>query len=73
MATKAEDDPNFGDGAPEGVAATEAANSAVSGANLIPVLCLGSGKCCGSISDLGDGSLAVSTQGHQCLLEGNWR
>ncbi len=31
----------FGDGAPEGVAATEAANSAVSGANLIPVLSLG--------------------------------
>ena len=33
--------PRFGDGAPEGVAATEAANSAVSGANLIPVLSLG--------------------------------
>lgn len=31
----------FGDGTPEGVAATEAANSAVSGANLIPVLSLG--------------------------------
>ena len=31
----------FGDGRPEGVAATEAANSAVSGANLIPVLSLG--------------------------------
>ena len=31
----------FGAGAPEGVAATEAANSAVSGANLIPVLSLG--------------------------------
>lgn len=31
----------FGDGAPEGVAATEAANSSVSGANLIPVLSLG--------------------------------
>ena len=31
----------FGSGAPEGVAATEAANSAVSGANLIPVLSLG--------------------------------
>ena len=30
-----------GKGAPEGVAATEAANSAVSGANLIPVLSLG--------------------------------
>ncbi|MEM9048721.1 MAG: tripartite tricarboxylate transporter permease [Pseudomonadota bacterium] len=33
--------PDFGEGAPEGVAATEAANSAVSGANLIPVLSLG--------------------------------
>lgn len=33
--------PRFGDGAPEGVASTEAANSAVSGANLIPVLSLG--------------------------------
>ncbi len=33
--------PRFGEGAPEGVAATEAANSAVSGANLIPVLSLG--------------------------------
>lgn len=33
--------PAFGDGAPEGVAATEAANSAVSGANLIPALSLG--------------------------------
>lgn len=31
----------FGDGIPEGVAATEAANSSVSGANLIPVLSLG--------------------------------
>lgn len=31
----------FGEGAPEGVAATEAANSSVSGANLIPVLSLG--------------------------------
>ena len=31
----------FGEGVPEGVAATEAANSAVSGANLIPVLSLG--------------------------------
>ena len=30
-----------GEGAPEGVAATEAANSSVSGANLIPVLSLG--------------------------------
>jgi putative tricarboxylic transport membrane protein len=34
-------DPNFGEGAPEGVAATEAANSSVQGANLIPVLSLG--------------------------------
>ncbi|MEM1162391.1 MAG: tripartite tricarboxylate transporter permease [Pseudomonadota bacterium] len=33
--------PDWGKGAPEGVAATEAANSAVSGANLIPVLSLG--------------------------------
>ena len=32
---------SFGSGVPEGVAATEAANSAVSGANLIPVLSLG--------------------------------
>lgn len=32
---------SFGDGIPEGIAATEAANSAVSGANLIPVLSLG--------------------------------
>lgn len=31
----------FGEGTPEGVAATEAANSAVAGANLIPVLSLG--------------------------------
>jgi putative tricarboxylic transport membrane protein len=31
----------FGEGVPEGIAATEAANSAVSGANLIPVLSLG--------------------------------
>lgn len=31
----------FGTGLPEGVAATEAANSAVSGANLIPVMSLG--------------------------------
>jgi len=31
----------FGEGAPEGVAATEAANSSVSGANLIPVLSIG--------------------------------
>ncbi|HCH22838.1 MAG TPA: hypothetical protein DE179_00900 [Oceanospirillaceae bacterium] len=34
-------EPSFGSGAPQGVAATEAANSAVSGANLIPVLSLG--------------------------------
>ncbi|WP_417522719.1 tripartite tricarboxylate transporter permease [Marinovum sp.] len=34
-------DPAFGEGAPEGIAATEAANSSVSGANLIPVLSLG--------------------------------
>ncbi|WP_164658153.1 tripartite tricarboxylate transporter permease [Tropicibacter sp. Alg240-R139] len=39
--TKAEGAPDFGDGAPEGIAATEAANSSVSGANLIPVLSLG--------------------------------
>jgi putative tricarboxylic transport membrane protein len=39
--TKAPDAPEFGQGAPEGIAATEAANSAVSGANLIPVLSLG--------------------------------
>lgn len=32
--------PAFGEGAPEGIAATEAANSSVSGANLIPVLSL---------------------------------
>lgn len=38
---KAPDDPALGEGAPEGIAATEAANSAVSGANLIPVLSLG--------------------------------
>ncbi len=38
---KGPDEPRFGEGAPEGVAATEAANSAVSGANLIPVLSLG--------------------------------
>jgi putative tricarboxylic transport membrane protein len=37
----AKDSPPFGKGAPEGIAATEAANSAVSGANLIPVLSLG--------------------------------
>ena len=40
-AKKTPDAPNFGDGAPEGIAATEAANSSVSGANLIPVLSLG--------------------------------
>ena len=34
-------EPAFGTGVPEGVAATEAANSSVSGANLIPVLSLG--------------------------------
>ncbi|MDF2369317.1 MAG: tripartite tricarboxylate transporter permease [Rhizobiaceae bacterium] len=34
-------DPAFGEGAMEGIAATEAANSSVSGANLIPVLSLG--------------------------------
>lgn len=34
-------DPAFGSGAIEGLAATEAANSSVSGANLIPVLSLG--------------------------------
>lgn len=33
--------PPMGEGASEGIAATEAANSAVSGANLIPVLSLG--------------------------------
>jgi putative tricarboxylic transport membrane protein len=38
---KSPDAPNFGEGAPEGIAATEAANSSVSGANLIPVLSLG--------------------------------
>ena len=35
------DETPFGEGAMEGVAATEAANSSVSGANLIPVLSLG--------------------------------
>lgn len=39
--TKRPDDPDFGQGVPEGVASTEAANSSVSGANLIPVLSLG--------------------------------
>ncbi len=38
---KAEEEPEFGEGIPQGVAATEAANSAVSGSNLIPVLSLG--------------------------------
>lgn len=38
---KQADEPSFGQGAPAGIAATEAANSAVSGANLIPVLSLG--------------------------------
>lgn len=38
---KAPDTPAFGEGAIEGIAATEAANSSVSGANLIPVLSLG--------------------------------
>ncbi len=38
---KSPKDLDFGKGAPEGVAATEAANSSVSGANLIPVLSLG--------------------------------
>ncbi|MEM6637383.1 MAG: tripartite tricarboxylate transporter permease [Pseudomonadota bacterium] len=40
-ARKSADEPSFGEGAPEGIAATEAANSSVSGANLIPVLSLG--------------------------------
>ena len=40
-ARKRPDQPAFGQGAVEGVASTEAANSAVSGANLIPVLSLG--------------------------------
>lgn len=38
---KSPEQADFGEGAPEGIAATEAANSAVSGANLIPVLALG--------------------------------
>tara|TARA_R110002126_G_scaffold191205_1_gene339324 strand:+ start:5026 stop:6609 length:1584 start_codon:yes stop_codon:yes gene_type:complete len=38
---KSDEDIDFGAGAPEGIAATEGANSAVSGANLIPVLSLG--------------------------------
>ena len=40
-ATKQPGDRSFGDGLPEGIAAAEAANSSVSGANLIPVLSLG--------------------------------
>lgn len=40
-ARKGPTDKSFGEGIPEGIAATEAANSAVSGANLIPVLSLG--------------------------------
>ncbi|SPJ28504.1 tripartite tricarboxylate transporter permease [Falsiruegeria mediterranea] len=39
--TKSANVPDFGEGASEGIAATEAANSSVSGANLIPVLSLG--------------------------------
>ena len=38
---KADDEPEFGKGAMQGIAATEAANSSVAGANLIPVLSLG--------------------------------
>jgi putative tricarboxylic transport membrane protein len=38
---KSTDEPSFGQGAPQAIAATEAANSSVSGANLIPVLSLG--------------------------------
>ena len=38
---KSAEDLKFGQGVPQGVAATEAANSAVSGSNLIPVLSLG--------------------------------
>ena len=41
LKNKTPSDRDFGDGAIEGVASTEAANSAVSGANLIPVLSLG--------------------------------
>ena len=40
-AKKPPEDVDLGSGSPAGVAATEAANSAVSGANLIPVLSLG--------------------------------
>lgn len=39
--SRAKDNSNFGKGDPRGVAGTEAANSAVSGANLIPVMSLG--------------------------------
>ena len=39
--SKNPEEPHFGNGAIQGVAATEAANSAVSGSNLIPVLSLG--------------------------------
>jgi putative tricarboxylic transport membrane protein len=38
---KSADEPEFGEGAFQGIASTEAANSAVSGANLIPVISLG--------------------------------
>ncbi len=38
---KSADEPEFGKGVAQGVASTEAANSAVSGSNLIPVLSLG--------------------------------
>lgn len=41
VTAKPDNAPDFGEGAPEGIAATEAANSSVSGANLIPVLSLG--------------------------------
>lgn len=40
-AKRSPDATQFGEGAPEGIGATEAANSSVSGANLIPVLSLG--------------------------------
>lgn len=39
--SKTKEAPDFGEGASEGIASTEAANSSVSGANLIPVLSLG--------------------------------
>ncbi len=41
LKAKQPDEGAFGTGVPEGIAATEAANSSVSGANLIPVLSLG--------------------------------